>query len=170
MEFHIIVKSLFVVKGDFKILLTYMECDFTFLLWFYFLNYLHRWDSTGETFYNYEKYLWITILYGFFQLKSLFLKSHFFYIYIRDWLIVWFNLYFYLDKTFMFGIFLEIMGYFVKILHFKFSASEIFIAPQANCWLSWCDSRVHPMRAGTRFEGFLLLLVASPESVSEETY
>ena len=29
------------------------------------------------------------------------------------------------------------------------------VASQANCWLNWCDSLVHPMRAGTRFESFL---------------
>ena len=32
-----------------------------------------------------------------------------------------------------------------------------------------CDSRVHPMRADTRFESFLSLLVVSPVSVSDET-
>ena len=30
--------------------------------------------------------------------------------------------------------------------------------------MSWCDSRVHSMRAGTRFESFLSLSVTSPET------
>ena len=52
--------------------------------------------------------------------------------------------------------------------HFKFShelLAESPVAPQAICWLSWCDSRVHPVEKGAFFSLLFCLLI----NMSDET-
>ena len=47
----------------------------------------------------------------------------------------------------------KVDSFFRFLLHFLLFSHQFLkssVAPQANCWLSLCDSRLNPMRAGTQ--------------------